>query len=133
VILQGGMVVASAAGAILVERLTPSIDQLVRSTPDPDGTEQARVVAELQRYGAVVRGASQTLAWGWGAILVWAPLLILSGLGRATFAAAPGAGDPGTQSDRAANFSVMDTEARERAYRDAARQVDRSTQASRWF
>ena len=86
VILQGALVLASAVGTIVVERLTPSIEQLVRSTPDPGGVEQAQIMAALQRYGAVVRGASETLAWSWGAIGVWAPLLLLSVRGRATFA-----------------------------------------------
>ena len=78
-----------------------------------------------------MRGASQTLAWGWAAIAVWTPLLLLSALGRATFAA-----DPGVLPIRrhhAPDYSAMDGEARERAYRDAAQQVDRSTRASRWF
>ena len=89
----------------------------------------------LQRYGTVVRGASETLAWSWGAIVVWAPLLLLSVRGRATFAAAPGPGEPalGDLSNDAPDYSAMDDQARERAYLDAAQQVDRTTHASRWF
>ena len=68
VILQGGLVVASVVGAAIVDRLTPSIEQLVRSTPDPGGAEQAQILTAVERYSAVVRGASQTLAWGWGAM-----------------------------------------------------------------
>jgi hypothetical protein len=132
-ILQGGLVLAGAGGAVIVERLTPAIDEMVRSTPDPGGVEQTRVLTELQRYGAVVRGSSLTLAWGWGAMLLWAPVLILSALGRVTFAAVPGPGEPGGQDGDAPNYSTMEGASRERAYRDAARQIDRSTQPSRWF
>ena len=135
VILQGALVLASAVGAIVVERLAPSIEQLVRSTPDPSGVEQAQILAPLERYGAVVQGASQTLAWSWGAIAVWAPLLLLSVRARATFAAVARSGAPaiGGVTNDAPNYSAMDDQARERAYLDAAQQVDRSTRASRWF
>ena len=44
-VLQGGLVLASAIGAFVVERLTPSIEQLVRSVPDPGGVESARIMA----------------------------------------------------------------------------------------
>jgi hypothetical protein len=135
VILQGALVLASAVGTIVVERLTPSIEQLVRSTPDPGGVEQAQIMAALQRYGAVVRGASETLAWSWGAIVVWAPLLLLSVRGRATFAAVTGSDEQTVSglANHAPNYPAMDDQARERAYLDAARQVDRSTRSSRWF
>lgn len=135
VILQGALVMASAVGAVVVERLTPSLEQLVRSTPDPSSVEQAQILEPLQRYGTVVRGASETLAWSWGAIVVWAPLLLLSARGRGTFAAAPDRAEPalGDRSTHAPDYSAMDDQARERAYLDAARQVDRTTHASRWF
>jgi hypothetical protein len=130
VILQGGLVVGSAVGAVIVGRLTPSIEQLVRSTPDPREAEQAQILTSVRRYGDVVRNASQTLAWGWGVMAVWAPLLLLTPLGRATFAAIP---DPIEPAVPAPNFPAMDEQARARAYQDAAQQIDRSTRASRWF
>jgi len=135
VILQGALVLTSAVGAIVVERLTPSIEQLVRSTPDPSGVEQAQIMAQLQRYGAVVQAASKTLAWGWGAIALWAPLLLLSVRARATFAAVAGTGELTLDgmANHAPDFLAMDDHARERAYLDSAQQVDRSTRASRWF
>jgi hypothetical protein len=135
VILQGALVLASTVGAIVVERLTPSIEQLVRSTPDPGGAEQAQIMAQLQRYGAVVQDAGKTLAWGWGAIALWAPLLLLSVRARATFAAVAGTGEQTLDgmANHAPNFLAMDDQARERAYLDSAQQVDRSTRASRWF
>jgi len=135
VILQGALVLTSAVGAIVVERLTPSIEQLVRSTPDPSGVEQAQIMAQLQRYGAVVQAASKTLAWGWGAIALWVPLLLLSVRARATFAAVAGTGELTLDgmANHAPDFLAMDDQARERAYLDAAQQVDRSTRASRWF
>jgi hypothetical protein len=129
VILQGGLVVTTVVGAAIVDRLTPSIEQLIRSTPDPRGTEQAQFLTAIERYSAVVRGASRTLAWGWAAMVTWTPLLLLSPLGRATFAAIP---RPTLSADRALDYSAMDDEARERAYRDAANRVDRTTHASRW-
>ena len=133
-ILQGGLVLASVIGAFVVDRLTPSIEQLVRSVPDPDGVESARIMSGLQRYGAVVQGASEALAWSWGAILVWVPLLALSVRGRAAFAAALGAGESLRRiASNEPNYAAMDDQARERAYRDVARQVDRTTKASRWF
>jgi hypothetical protein len=135
VILQGALVLTSAVGAIVVERLTPSIEQLVRSTPDPSGVEQAQIMAQLQRYSAVVQAASKTLAWGWGAIALWAPLLLLSVRARATFAAVAGTGELTLDgmANHAPDFLAMDDHARERAYLDAAQQVDRSTRAARWF
>jgi hypothetical protein len=134
VILQGALALASAVGGIVVERLAPSIEQLVRSTPDQSGVEHAQILAALQRYGAVVQGASKTLAWSWAVIAVWVPLLLLSVRARATFAAFAGSGDPtiGGLTDHVSNYSAMDDQARERAYLDAAQQVDRSTRASRW-
>jgi hypothetical protein len=65
---------------------------------------------------------------------VWVPLLLLSVRARATFAAFAGSGDPtiGGLTDHVSNYSAMDDQARERAYLDAAQQVDRSTRASRW-
>ena len=136
VILQGALVLASAVGAIVVERLTPSIEQLVRSTPDPGGVEQAQIMAALQRYGAVVQGASKTLAWGWGAI---------AGVGASPSAERARPSDVRCCRGRLVSrpsvawptmrrtYSAMDDQARERAYLDAAQQVDRSTRASRWF
>ncbi len=134
-ILQGALVLASAVGELVVERLAPSTEELVRSSPDPGGVEQAQIMATLQRYRAVVRGASETMAWSWGAIAVWVPLLVLSVRGRATFAAVNGSGEPtlGGLAADAPNYSAMDDQARERAYLAAAQQVDRSTRASRWF
>ena len=112
-----------------------SIEELVQSTPDPGGVEQAQIIAALQRYGTVVRGGSVTLALSWSAILLWAPLLLMSARGRRTFAAATVAGEPmlGGTATHGSHFAAMDDESRERAYRDAAQQVDRSTPASRWF
>jgi hypothetical protein len=135
VILQAALVLASAVGALVVERLIPSIEQLVRSTPDPSNVEQAQIVAVLQRYGAVVQRASETLTLSWGAIAVWVPLLLLSVRGRATFAAITGSGEPtlAAPATHAPSYSAMDDKARERAYLDAAEKVDQSTRASRWF
>ena len=134
VILQGALTLASAVGGIVVERLAPSIEQLVGSTPDPSGVEHAQILAALERYGAVVHGASQTLAWSWAVIALWVPLLLLSVRARATFAAVARSDAPtiGGVINDAPNYSAMDDQARERAYLDAAQQVDRSTRASRW-
>jgi hypothetical protein len=134
VILQGALALASAVGGIVVERLAPSIEQLIRSTPDQSGVEHQQILAALQRYGAVVQGASNTLAWSWAVIAVWVPLLLLSVRARATFAAFAGSGEPtiGGLTNHVLNYSAMDDQARERAYLDAAQQVDRSTRASRW-
>jgi hypothetical protein len=130
VVLQGGLIVGSAVGAAIVQRLTPSIEQLIRSTADPRDVEQEQILAAVQRYGAVVRDASQTLAWGWAAMIVWTPLLLLTAQGRATFAPITG---PTEQSNVAPEYSAMDEQTRERAYLDAAEQIDRSTRASRWL
>jgi len=89
-------------------------------------------VAVLERYSAVVRGASATLAWSWGAIALWVPVLLLSGLGRSAFSAAASSDQPtpGGVSNPARNYAAMDDQTRERAYLDAAQEVDRSTRPS---
>ena len=134
VILQGALALASTVGGVVFERLAPSIEQLVGSTPDPSGVEHAPILAALQRYGSVVQGASKTLTWSWAVIAVWVPLLLLSVRARATFAVFAGSGEPTMSgvTNNAPNYPAMDDQARERAYLDAAQQVDRSTRPSRW-
>jgi hypothetical protein len=131
-VLQGALTLVIAAGTELVDRLAPSIEQLVRSTPDPNGVEQAQVMAELQRYGAVVRGASRTLAWTWGLIAVWVPVLLAGARGRATFAAVADPSLPQAATREAPAYSTLDGDDRRRAYEEAARRIDRSTRASRF-
>jgi hypothetical protein len=130
VLMQGALVLASAFGAVVVERVTPSIEALVRETPDPGGVEQNRAMDALQRYGAVVRGSTGTLAWSWGAIALWVPLLLLARGGREAFVAT---GPSHDDLVAATPFSAMDDQTRAHAYQDAAQQIDRSTRPSRWF
>jgi hypothetical protein len=135
VLLQGALVLPCAFGASAIERATPSIEQLIRETPDPSGLEQARVSAALQRYVEVTRRASIALTWPWVAMAVWLPIVLFSARARATFAA------PVPLDDRAysparldpANLSAMNDRARARAYVDAARHIDDTTPPSRWF
>ncbi len=127
VMLLGALGVASATGALVVERLAPAFEELVRSTPDPGGAELARVLAEFQRYRDVARGSALALSSSWVLLLVWPPLLILTADGRTAFSAGEGAGEP------APIDPAADERTRERAYRDAARRIDQSTQPSRWF
>jgi hypothetical protein len=135
VILQGALVVTSAVGAIIVQRLTPSIEPLVRSTPDPGGVEQPRIIAALQRYSRVVQESTETLAFSWSAIVVWTPLLLLSARGRAAFAPIASSDEPTLSGvpGHAPDYAALKDEARSRAYQEAAQQVDQSTRASRWF
>ncbi len=126
VMLLGALVVTSATGALIVERLAPAFEELVRSTPDPGGVEQARALSEFQRYRGVARGSALALSLSWAVLLVWPPLLILTADGRTAFSAREGAGEP-------APIDPADERTRERAYRDAASRIDQSTQPSRWF
>jgi hypothetical protein len=137
VLIQGGLVGSSLLGAMAVERLAPSVEQLIRETPDGAGTEQTRALDELQRYRAVTRGASQALTAAWVLLAAWAPLLLFNDRARTTFAPvdAPNAEarlgalphiDP-------AQVSAMTDRARAQAYVDAAKHVDEATPPSRWF
>lgn len=136
VLMHGALVLAGAFGAVVVERVIPSIEALVRET-DPGGpgdAVQAQILDALQRYGAVVRRSTGTLAWAWGAIAIWVPLLLVTPRGRAAFAAAgPSHDDDAPTIVLTPPLSAMDDQVRARAYRDAAEQVDRSTRPSRWF
>lgn len=127
VMLLGALVVTSAAGALIVDRLAPVFEELVRSTPDPGGAEQARVLSEFQRYREVARGSALALSLSWVVLLVWPPLLILTADARTAFSARDGAAEP------APIDPAADERTRERAYRDAASRIDQSTQPSRWF
>jgi hypothetical protein len=137
VLLQSSLVLASVVGAAVIERLTPSLEQLIRETPDPAGVEQARATDALQRYGVVTRGASDTLTWPCLAMAFWTPLILLTARSRVTFAAAgPLQGDPTFHASARidpANVSAMDDQTRARSYVDAAQQIDKATRPSRWF
>ena len=137
VLIQGGLVGASTLGTLTVERLAPSIEQLIRETPDAGGSEQMRAAQELQRYRAVTGGASRTLTAAWGLLAIWTPLLLFSGRARRTFAAADPTGNEATSGALPridpAHISGMADPARAQAYVDAAKHIDEATPPSRWF
>jgi hypothetical protein len=137
VLLQGSLVAGSVVGTVIIERVTPSLEQLIRETPDPGGVEQERATEVLRRYGVVTRGASDTLTWAWAAMVFWTPLILLTSRARKTFAAAGGLhADPASGTSARidpATVSAMDDRTRARAYVNAAQQIDRATRPSRWF
>jgi hypothetical protein len=137
VLIQGGLVGASVLGTSAVERLAPSVEQLIRETPDAAGTEQMRALDELQRYRVVARSASQTLTAAWVLLAAWTPLLLFSGRARTTFAAAGPPHDGAIRGAGAhidpAQVSAMGERARAQAYVDAAKRIDEATPPSRWF
>jgi hypothetical protein len=110
---------------------------LIRETPDPGGAEQARATQALQRYRVVTRGVSETLAWTWGAMVLWTPFLLLNARARMTFAGAdPLQDDPAIGAPLRidpANVSAMDDRTRARASVDAARHIEKATGPSRPF
>jgi hypothetical protein len=136
VLIQGGLVGASLRGATVVERIAPSIEQLIRETPDPGGTEQTRALDALQRYRVVTEDSSRTLAVAWLPLATWTPLLLLSGRPRTAFAPDPSEADamsgalPHLDPQR---VSALPEDARARAYVQAAKQIDETTPPSRWF
>jgi hypothetical protein len=136
-LIQGPLVAASVVGTLVIERLTPSLEQLIRETKDPTGVEQKRAAEALQRYRVVTRGTSETLTWTLGAMVFWTPFLLLNARARMTFAGAgPYQEDPAIGARARidpASVSAMDDRARARAYVDAARQVDETTRPSRLF
>jgi hypothetical protein len=131
VLVQGSLVLASVVGASVIERLVPSVEQLIAETPDPGGVEQARATAVLQRYRLVTAGSSETLTWIWGALAVWAPLLLLHPRSRMAFSSAGSLPNNPTvdapMANDLTNVSAMDERTRARAYVEAARQVDEAT------
>ncbi len=144
VLVQGALVVASVGGTIVVDRVAPALERLIRETPDVGGNESARALEELQRYRLVTRATGGTLVWTWAVMTLWLPVLTLNPRAREVFAAT------GTCSnDRASSgtgpdarhegeldpetVDSMDERDRARAYDAAAREVERSTPRSRWF
>jgi hypothetical protein len=130
VLVLGSGAVTGIIGTRIIERVMPSVEQLIRDTPDPTGVEAARATEELQRYRVVTRSASLTLMGTWGVMALWTPLLLVHTRARTVFASE----EPGSSSDvTLRDVSTMDEQARARAYVDAARDVDRATHPSRWF
>jgi len=122
VVMTGGLVLAGMFGASSSNRLMPIAERTIRETRDPSGTEQARALALLQRYQSVTQASALTLGWAWLGLLVWVPLLTVAAPYRVESSASDSnAWTPGPEIDSA------DASERERAYRDAARAVDRSS------
>ncbi len=75
VILTGTLLVAGYVGAAATERLSPSVEKLIRDTADPEGVEQERALAALRRYKSVTRESAATILWAWVGLAVWLPIL----------------------------------------------------------
>ena len=130
VLLQGALVLASTLGTVGVARLTPRLEQLVRETADPAGTERARNLEAIERYGMVVTQSSHALLWPWAAFAVWLTIVVLDVRSRTSATGAVPRAEDATSGAPQTPFVAMDDETRARAYADAARQVDRSTRPS---
>jgi hypothetical protein len=122
VVMTGGLVVGGAFGASSSNRLMPIAERTIRETRDPSGTEQARALALLQRYQSVTQASALTLGWSWLGLLVWVPLLSVAAPYRASSSARDTRPAPSVP-----DINSADGSERERAYRDAAREVDRSS------
>lgn len=78
VVLTGTLLLAGSFGAATAERLSPSAERLIRETPDPEGVQQARALAIVQRYRTVTRASAATLGWAWVGLALWLPVLASS-------------------------------------------------------
>lgn len=130
-VLLGGAISAGAFGVNATAQLGPTVERLIRETPDRGG-EQAQARALVERYQAVTRTSALTLLWSWAALFAWLPVLTLTtrvgSTSQTASASAPQPLAPGPDpSQKEPRLATANDRERALAYRDAAGQVDRSS------